>query len=203
MAIPWAGIGSVLSGVGSIASAFGGNDGDSLGKQLRYRWNDLAQAPKYQVQGAKAAGLHPLFAMGAGMGQSPAFSISGQGGQPFAESLRAAGQVAQDYGASKRQAVLDAAAVKESSARAYKAQAEGLLADTQSAQVMQQLNAAGDAKASQMQNSSRDKIFRSHVPVRDHFTGRIYYAPNPDIFELPETIGAVEYGRGQIKSISE
>lgn len=187
-----AGIGSVLSGIGSIAGAFSGDDGASLGKQLRYRWNDLAQAPKYQVQGARAAGLHPLFAMGAGMGQSPSFAISGQGRSQFADAMSAAGSAVEGFSKVK----LQDAALAESEARAYKATAEGVLADAQAGQVLHQMNAAAEAKARQSQSSARDKVFQSHVWVKD-FDGSLYRVPNPEVYELPETIGAYEYARGR------
>lgn len=195
MAIPWAGIGATLSGLGSIAGAFGGSKGTSMGKQVAYNWHNLWNEMSARVGGAKLAGIHPLYAIG-----QPSFSpspvVAGQSRGQFGDALKAAGEVASGVGQRKRQAMMDAAALQESEARAYKSKAEGQLADWQAAALNQQIQAQRNAKASQNQNSARDKIYRSHVPVRDHFTGKVYYVPNPDVYELPEAIGGYEYGRG-------
>lgn len=196
MAIPWAAIGAGLQGVGALASAFGGSKGPSMSKQTEYSLSYAHRYPEMIRYGASKAGFHPLALFGSGQGFSPSV-VAGQSRSQYADAVSAAGQVASNVGARKRQEVMDAAAVKESEARAYKATAEGALADQQAGFLNQQANAAALAKEQQMQNGARDKIYRSHVPVRDHFTGAIYYAPNPEIYELPETVGLYEYGRGR------
>lgn len=72
--------------IGAAASFLGGdtdtpamNYGDKLRKQLDYQKKYLKGAPSWQVEGAKAAGLHPLFAMGqSASAPTPSSVIPGQ-----------------------------------------------------------------------------------------------------------------------------
>ncbi len=65
----------ITAGASLLGSAFGGSS-PGLGKQ--YRMAEQYTGYAARVKQAKAAGLHPLFAMGGTAGSSPGFAIPGQ-----------------------------------------------------------------------------------------------------------------------------
>lgn len=57
--------GSLLQGIGSLGGLFGRESkGPSLADQYELARQNAYYMPRYQAEGARAAGLHPLFAMG-------------------------------------------------------------------------------------------------------------------------------------------
>jgi hypothetical protein len=86
-----ASLGSLASGIGSVASAFGGG-GDFSSKdyfsQLKLNYRDmqrrLTNLPSAMVKGAQLAGLHPLTAMGVNVGSGTATPVI-KNGPDFAQ----------------------------------------------------------------------------------------------------------------------
>lgn len=67
--------GQLLGGAGALAGAFGGgSDGFDVSENLKF----IRKKYKAAVQGAEAAGLHPLFALGSSANISPVTTIPGQ-----------------------------------------------------------------------------------------------------------------------------
>lgn len=71
--------------LGILGGAFGSGKGQNYGGNLDKEYRKYAKwatpVMKAKVNAAKAAGLHPLFALGASGAQSPGFSIQGQSGE--------------------------------------------------------------------------------------------------------------------------
>ena len=103
-AAAWQAAGSVLSGLGSLGSVFGGSDGDSANDQVRaqlgYQKKIRRHGYKWAVEGAQKAGLHPLFALGTSGSFSPMSFMPGQSrsGSHAGDALSALGDVATNIG---------------------------------------------------------------------------------------------------------
>jgi hypothetical protein len=48
-----------------------------------------------------------------------------------------------------------------------------------------------------------DGIPFSHVQVRDPFDGKLYWEANPNVYELPESLGGVKAAEGRTRGGSE
>lgn len=106
-------IGSALGGAGSLVSAFSG--GDSGGLSEGQKWIQ-AHPVLTRVNDAKAAGIHPLYALGTpGISQVPD-GQSGSGSH-MADVLSAVGDIAKRYGDTRqieaRQALADKMALEK------------------------------------------------------------------------------------------
>lgn len=176
MPIPWAGIGSALSGVGAVASAFGGgNETEHLKRGIQWR-----------VRDARRSGIHPLYALGASVG-SPTITTGSAGG----DALSALGSIASAKGQAQAQKSITQQQIKESEAltQSHLARAGRDAMETQVA-------ASNLARQTQRLNHKQDQqIPDLYVPYRDNKSGETVYLPNPDAgVEMPETIGAYYWG---------
>ena len=177
MPIPWAGIGSALSGIGSVASAFSSDKPD---------YKHLKKGIQWRVNDAKQAGVHPLYALGASVG-SPTITTGSTGG----DALQALGSVASQYGQATSQKAITAQQIKESEAltQSHLARAARDAMETQ-------VSASNLARQTQRLNHKQDpQIPNLYVPYKDNQTGQTVYLPNPEAgVEMPETIGAYYWG---------
>lgn len=130
-------LGSILSGIGSVVSAFKKPDTSAARKGIQWR-----------VADAKAAGIHPLAAMGLPI-TGPTYTAGGPG-----EALQGMGQAVQDIQAGRAQRAQASQAVKESDARiqaslssAKRDDAEAALALSQAARIRETANARQDSVA--------------------------------------------------------
>jgi len=120
-------LGSVISGVGSL---FGGKKSKEAADNAAMA-NYLAQKEfaqngiRWKVEDAKAAGLHPLFALGgSGATFSPSFTVSGEGAG-IADAGQHLGRAASAFAQSSEKRLLDAQLVAaEAAAKKDFAQAE-------------------------------------------------------------------------------
>lgn len=79
----WGALGSVASGLGSIAGGLMGNDDNSmqLAQMQRHMYR---RSVRWRVGDAKAAGIHPLIAMGVNPATLPAMDTRGKSGPNYA-----------------------------------------------------------------------------------------------------------------------
>lgn len=178
------GIGSGLaSGVGSaVGNLFGGG-----GDKYRPVFNrPLKNRIRWSVRDAKRAGIHPLYAIGA-----PAVGAAqpvGDGGMQL--SVQAGREAYQKARAQNAQDRIIDAQVQESEAKAEMYRSE-------SAKNSFEIAVSASDLARQRQPAAVKKDY-THKVIYDYFTKKPYVIPNPDYFELPETIGGYEYGRGRL-----
>lgn len=166
-----------------------------------------------RVEGAKAAGLHPLVAMGSNVGGATlpvGNSFNSSAGDGFIQSA------IQKRELEARREELDYQRAAEKDARKAAAEAQALN-NAETVERTNLLKVQQAAEAKRMVDSDRDfqayqaaqirqaaahqvplrvpnrgtTVKPMYVPVRDRH-GRIQHIPNPDIYdlELPETVGA-------------
>lgn len=101
------GVGALLSGAGSIGSLFSGGSKSALRAQENMHGQNLAmqetfakEGIRWRVADAKAAGIHPLYALGAQIpSYSPSTFIPSEGGgRDYGSALRGLGAASQDFG---------------------------------------------------------------------------------------------------------
>lgn len=185
------GIGSFLGGLGSLAGAFGGGNKDKYATnkmllaehQQRFAENAYWNQVRHRVYDTKRAGLHPLYATGQPTLNQPTIPITGQSrtGGRAADALRATGEAMMAYENHKQ-------ALAESKARTYKDLKQAEMFDAEALSTLRQSQA----------NPQNDIGF-SHVPVRDPWSGDVYWEANKDYYELPETLGAAKAAEGRVK----
>lgn len=167
-----------------------------------------------RVEGAKAAGIHPLAALGSNVGGAsmPSIGSSFNSSVDFGalessnremkmrkEELEYS-KIAEKQAASDRK-TKEALDLKESEARinlirAQEARERKMISDSdrdflaaQAAHTRQASNSANPLRVGARKVAP--SIPDQYVPVRDRF-GKIHYVPNPDLYdlELPESVGA-------------
>lgn len=178
--------------IGAGASLAGGLLGGSKQK-IDYR--GAKKGIRWRVRDAKAAGIHPLFAMGApGVGSGQILSESNNS---MAAGLADAGQHAAKYfdQKAKRPSPRDKALMEHNTLQAARRnEAEADRARTEANMVELQYHDALAAKSGQQnQHAELEDIPFAMRPVRDPFSGETYLIPNQEVgIELPETYGAWE-----------
>lgn len=190
-----------------------------LREQARQTRIEAAQGIIGRVEGAKAAGIHPLVAMGSNVGGATL---------PIGNSFNSAGDFANaqaqasaaDREMKMRKEELEYNRQQEAKAAADRATNEALNRQETAARI-RLIEAQEAAERKKMADSDRDfaaaqaahaqqiaarsnplrvtarrvntttRIPEMYVPVRDRF-GKVTYIPNPDIYdlELPESVGA-------------
>lgn len=107
MAFDFGGIGSILSGVGAAGGLFGGKeDGDRqaemFGMNMEMQKEFAQRGIRWRVNDAKAAGINPLFALGAPVQSYTPGPIGGsESGSGVGDALSGIGNAMQGYAASK------------------------------------------------------------------------------------------------------
>lgn len=149
------GAGSILGGIGSIASAFGGGGDDA--KQIARRNRQMQEytakhAIRWRVKDAKAAGIHPLYAMGVAPPSFTPTAIPGQTstGDRLGQALDGAGRALSGYGQAKAQSQLDQLQVEEAKARIELIRAQTKATDPVQAAVGASLGKRVDQAANQI-----------------------------------------------------
>jgi len=163
-----------------------------------------------RVEGAKAAGIHPLVAMGASVGGAtpigaigPAFNSSGYDfGQQEAMQKRELEMRREENEYNKSRDQVNDAIRKEATANSLEGQR--LDNDLKRAQILAQKKSMADSDrdflAAQQELARRQSahtrplgspVPNQYTPIRDRY-GKIQYIPNPNIYdlELPESVGA-------------
>ena len=115
-----AGLGSVISGIGSLGGLFGRKKGPSPGQQS---YESAYNTIKGQHAAAKEVGLHPLFAMGGAVAGGGAMSVTGS---DVGDAIAGVGNAITSYQARTDKKKAESQALAESNARIAK-----LGADTQ------------------------------------------------------------------------
>lgn len=179
----------------SLIQAGGSLLGGFLGSSGGYNAYDKAQIINpitLRVRDAKKSGIHPLYALGAPT-MSPAKSIPGQSplGSAIADAAQHLGRGIEST--SKK----EPGKIESLQERALRAQAERDMAAAMKTRSDMMLNVMDSQKAhDQLENQVIEQNFPpSHIQVRDSFTGKLKWVPNPDVYELPELIGGYEHGR--------
>jgi len=209
-----AGIGSILGGIGDL---FGG-DGDYQQRLQADNQREFAKMGiRWRVEDAKAAGLHPLVAMGSNVGGASL---------PVGQSFNAAvpdylGAQVADREMKQRKEEMEWNRTQQQRESAKKDQADQL-AKAESEARIKLLTAQEAAERKRISDSDRDflasqealklqaarnsnplrvstrpvqrdedRVRPQYVPVRDRY-GKIQYLPNPDVYdlELPSVVGA-------------
>lgn len=111
---PFSTIGTVLQGAGALGSIFGGGGQDAIdvSENIRLQKHSFDQT----MNSAAKHGLHPLFALGAGMGQSPSFGRIGGGEKDNGAAVAQLGEVMQKLGNKDQNKVLEALGLREAQA---------------------------------------------------------------------------------------
>lgn len=187
---------------------------DAAGAQVGQTQKEAMAGIIGRVEGAKAAGLHPLAALGSTVGG--AVMPVGNSFNAIADGIGEAAMAyrdmkvrseereynrARDAADDKRQAEMDALTRTQA---AQQVEANALRNELTKAQIEAQRKAMSDsdrdfaasqAQLARMQGQTsvplRRPIPPQYVPVRDRF-GKIQHVPNPDFYdlELPESVGA-------------
>lgn len=190
-------------GTAAIAAA-GINAGSSLvGGYLDRKAGELSSGEKWinafpiqaAVRDAKAAGLHPLFALGAGgISPSPRY-IEGQSntGTHLANAGAAIAQGVTNYANVKSQKPLAQANLRVLNSQADRNEAETAAILSKTAFDKEAANVNQDGLLSTAPTSN---VVPSHRTIRD-IDGTLRQIPNTEAgFELPEAVGAWELFRG-------
>lgn len=185
-------IGDLISGVFGFLGARKQQKADALARQQNIsQQREFAQKSiRWRVKDAKAAGIHPLAALGAAGSQYQPVGASSAAGEGLKEIGRAVGSAASKVSPQARlarQAVQSEIGVNEAQAALYEAQA------------ITTLRAAEGGVRGQMAGTNPlidPEVLPSHIKIRDPRTGKEGWIQNPDIMgdfgERIATKGAVE-----------
>ena len=196
-------LGSLASGIGSLASGFG--FGQSKGKsQTSQRANQLLYdlvRPTQMVKAAKMAGLHPAYVMGTGQSLSPGFS--GGGRSTDLDAIGAgAEKIATAIGgpANKRyQAQLRHLGLRQAEAEARRTEADAALMESELARARQGAMANKEGAATYPYGSKPSAPMQGDV----YITGADGVRRKVSIPNLAEQ-GEPHYGEGiEIEAISQ
>lgn len=189
-----------------------------LREQARQTRIEAAQGIIGRVEGAKAAGIHPLVAMGSNVGSAtlPAVGNSFNSAADFANAQAQSSANAREM--QMRREELEFNRQQEAKAAADRATNESLSRQETAARI-KLIEAQEASERKRMADSDRDflaaqaahtrqiaarsnplrvpaqpvrsTVPNMYVPVRDRY-GKVTYIPNPDIYdlELPESVGA-------------
>lgn len=163
----WSTAVSALSGLGSIAGAFGGGGSD-------FNRNDTFWASNWGAKGtirgtfeeANRQKVHPLWLAGSGTsGSGPVIAGQSNTGSRIGDALRGAGDALRGYSARKAAANAErradaktAAEIEALKMQSYRDRAAGGLDDMRTGQINQQLNASKLARAAQASNAQQDQL---------------------------------------------
>lgn len=139
-------LGSAATGLGSLASGFlGAKSSKKSLKEARRQFNaQMDESIQRRVADAKAAGVHPLFALGASVGASPT-TIAGQSntGSMVGESIAEAGRAVSNYAQGKGLQRVQQAQIRSAEANATRDEAEAQLALARAKKLEQDLGSQG------------------------------------------------------------
>lgn len=192
------GAGSFMSGLGALGSVFGGG-GESKTNETIMR-KQAADPFFYPVRSAKKHGLHPLWAIGNSpsvslpvtIGQSNTGSAVGDGFMKMADGID---RVAGAGKAQELKRYNQDVAERNNEADLLLKHQQWLNMRREGDLIGEQIIASQAQRASQSQRSQPDK----YIQVYNNFTKQLEWVPNPDIFEIPESIGGVMYGRATVE----
>lgn len=140
------GLGAAASGIGSIAGGLlGASSAKKSQKEAKRQFNlQLNESVQRRVADAKAAGIHPLFALGASVGASPTMH-AGQSdtGSMVGEAISGAGRAATNYAQAKGLSAVQAAQIRSAEANATRDEAEAQLALSRSKRLEQDMTSRG------------------------------------------------------------
>lgn len=146
MGLDLLGLGSAASGLGSLAGGFfGAKQAKKSNKLAMRQFNaQMDQSIQRRVKDAQAAGIHPLFALGASVGASPTLH-AGQSdtGSMIGEAIAGAGRAATNYAASKGLQRVQAAQIRSAEASATRDEAEAQLALSRAKTIEQEFTSRG------------------------------------------------------------
>lgn len=187
MAITAAGIsaaGNLLGGIGALGGLFGGSSGGSQTSETISQLQPFKQI-RWRVQDAKAAGIHPLYALGVTPSPSPISVIEGQ--PDIGRLMATAGdQFARAADKLKGPSTLEQAQIRAVNSSANRDDAQAA-ATVSSMRIAEQEALRGP------------EIPNLYIPVKNNRTGETVYLPNPDLgIEMPETLGAVYWAGGKL-----
>lgn len=140
------GFGALASGVGALAGAAGSYSGGKKSRKLAEKQFNaqMDESIQRRVKDAQAAGVHPLFALGASVGASPTMHAgSSSTGGALGEGIAEAGRTAMRYAQNKSVAALQTAQIGAAQASATRDEAEAQLALSRAKQVEQNMMSRG------------------------------------------------------------
>lgn len=152
-------------------------------EQIRQYDRSQSYTIRDRVADARAAGIHPLAALGVSPTPSSSSYIPGQ-----SESGSALGRGLQRLAAAVNADAMQRAQIRGINASAKRDEAEAALALSRAKRAEQEAN-------HNQESALGSGLPPKYIQVHNPFTGKTEWIPNPDIFELPETIGAAMYGR--------
>lgn len=185
---------------------------------------DAAAGVIGRVEGAKAAGLHPLAGLGTTVGGSvmpvgPSFNSSGIDEAAVAfrqmKMRREELEYQKDQDAKNRARDQEMDSLQKASA-AREVESQGLRNELLKAQIEAQRKAMADsdrdfaasqAQLARAQGQTSVPLIKpvppQYVPIRDRF-GKIQHVPNPDFYdlELPESVGAASLALPEVQNSS-
>lgn len=167
-------VGSVLSVAGAAKSLLGGGTKSYGGQSIQQK-----------VADAKAAGIHPLYALGATT-QSPTFIAGQNAGERLSNLGNELQSVGEQYKKTPGVTPLEKKQMEEIESRTILNLAEAGEAKARSESIMPGQNTA---------TAPVPPLPAKYIQVRDPLTGQVEWVPNPDIYEMPEIIGGYEYAR--------
>lgn len=183
-----AAFGSFLSGAGSVVSAL--KKSPSVGRQTM----DQLRA-KHNF--AKKYGYHPLYVMGQPTHSAPVQSADTGG------AIRAVGDTLSAIDSNQKQAATQKVANQRQTLEwqqhminqrriQQKTEAETNFIQTQAAAAAQKLQ-------------EQDSVARpdKYIQINNPFNGKTEWIPNPDLFETPESLGALMYTRAAARDIKD
>lgn len=129
-----AGVGSLLGGAGSLASAFGGGGNNPNLTKMRY-FNQIED----RVADAKRAGVHPLFALGANV--SPAMATGSPSGSAVGDALQGVGSAVRGYARDRTSQSQIKMAQHESASRVRVNETQAMLNEARSRSVIAEMQA--------------------------------------------------------------
>lgn len=139
-------VGAALSGIGSVAGAVGSfSNAKKSGKEARRQFNQqMNESIQRRVADARAAGVHPLFALGASVGASPTITAGQYGsGSAVGDALQGVGGAIKGYSAAKGLQRMQAAQIRSAEASAARDEAEAQLALSNAKRVEQDMASRG------------------------------------------------------------
>jgi len=177
-----------MQGAGALASAFGG------GGSPKVDYRGAKRGIRWRVRDAKAAGIHPLYAIGApGVGSgilTPQSSGSDIGG-----ALQGMGQAAEKYFGAPSKADME----RQKESHHWKDTQDNMqrgiqteIMNTEKNLIQMQLEDAQAAREAQrLGHTEKQEIPFAMVPARDPYDGSVHLVPNHQLgIESPEFYGA-------------
>lgn len=204
----WFTLGSAA--LGAASSLFGGDGEEPRGAFAK---KATRGALKGAIEIGKKYGFHPLWLMGSpatSAGGSYVGSATGSGTQ---DALNAAAEGVRQIGNARahriQQAKENVRADRITDAQVDKARAEALASRAQanrdyveSAYTASRLGTLSRDVNSQP-TAQNPEMLQKYIQVFNPFTKKKEWVPNPEIYELPEAVGAAMYGRAGLQDVAE